>query len=60
MNALSLLKPLLMIALLAGLAACGRAGSLEPPPSAAVTDEDGNKVDAPKEDKPFILDGLLN
>lgn len=60
MKAISLLKPLFLIAMLAGLAACGRAGPLEPPPSSVVTDADGNEVEAPKEDKPFILDGLLN
>jgi predicted small lipoprotein YifL len=42
------------------LSACGRAGSLEPPPNAAVTDE-ANAAD-PKVGKPdhhFILDPLV-
>ncbi|MEM8542275.1 MAG: lipoprotein [Pseudomonadota bacterium] len=54
---------LLMLALSA-LAACGRAGPLEPPPSsvAAPADDAGDSAseDAPKQDRPFILDGILN
>lgn len=59
MNALSLLKPLMLVALLAGLAACGRAGPLEPPPSKVIApDEDAAEPE--QEDRRFILDGLLN
>lgn len=54
---------LLMLALSA-LAACGRAGPLEPPPSSVVAPaddaEDEAAEDAPKQDRPFILDGILN
>lgn len=42
---------------------CGRRGALEPPPTAQVitTNEQGQTVkkQAPKPDKPFILDALL-
>lgn len=50
---------LLIAALAATLAACGRKGPLEPPPSAIVTDDQGRTHEKPKEDKPFILDKLL-
>ena len=40
------------------VAACGRAGPLEPPPG-AVTAPAQEAPEAPKEDKPFVLDGLL-
>jgi len=50
---------LLIAALAASLAACGRKGPLEPPPSAVVTDEQGHTKPKPKEDKPIILDKLL-
>lgn len=50
---------LLIAALSATLAACGRKGPLEPPPSAIVTDEQGHTKPKPKEDKPIILDKLL-
>ncbi len=53
-----LLKLLVLWLVLGTLAACGRAGPLEPPPSAAVPAEDAQE--APEEDKPFILDGILN
>jgi predicted small lipoprotein YifL len=49
-----------------GLSACGRKGALQPPPSAATVDEDGNKVKDKnngkghsKPDRPFILDPLI-
>ena len=53
----------LLIAVMA-LAACGRRGNLEAPPSASVivADENGDLVEEPAsapEDKPFILDPLL-
>lgn len=50
---------LLIAALAATLAACGRKGPLEPPPSAVVTDEQGHTKPKPKVDKPFVLDKLL-
>ena len=46
---------LLIAALSATLAACGRKGPLEPPPSAVVTDEQGHTKPKPKEDTPIIL-----
>jgi len=50
--------PLFLIALLA-VAACGRAGPLEPPPASiaapATPDAQADAVD----DRPFVLDGLL-
>jgi predicted small lipoprotein YifL len=44
-----------------GLSACGRKGPLEPPPSAAATDQDpdANPNDAGKPDRGFPLDFLL-
>lgn len=55
----------LALACVMALAACGRRGDPEAPPSAAVlsTDEQGNvvKEDAPKApNRPFILDPLLD
>ena len=45
------------------ISGCGRRGKLEAPASATVitTDKLGNEITkpAPKQDKPFILDGLL-
>jgi len=52
----------LILALSMAVSACGRRGNLEAPPSATVitADEEGETAEpAPKEDKPFILDGLL-
>lgn len=43
----------------AALAGCGRKGPLEPPPSSMIENADGKKVEKPKENKPFILDGLI-
>jgi predicted small lipoprotein YifL len=50
---------LLIAALAATLAACGRKGPLEPPPAQLITNEQGRTVEKPKEDKPFILDKIL-
>lgn len=50
---------LLIAALAATLAACGRKGPLEPPPVQMITNEQGRTVEKPKEDKPFILDKIL-
>ncbi|RCS22445.1 hypothetical protein DUT91_18790 [Phyllobacterium salinisoli] len=50
---------LLAAALGSALSACGRRGDLEPPPSAVITDENGHTKPKPKEDKPFILDKLI-
>ncbi|UXM94983.1 lipoprotein [Bartonella sp. HY329] len=41
------------------LAGCGRKGPLEPPPSSIIENANGEKVQKPREDKPFILDGLI-
>lgn len=51
----------LMIVTICGvaLACCGRKGPLEPPPSTMVEDANGNMVQKPKVDKPFILDRLI-
>ncbi|MBC2883822.1 lipoprotein [Ochrobactrum sp. CM-21-5] len=60
MTGRSAISSVLLIAVLGvALAACGRKGPLEPPPSAIVTDEQGHTKPKPKEDKPFILDKLL-
>jgi predicted small lipoprotein YifL len=45
------------IALLASLSACGRRGSLEAPSTAA--NPPATAQPAPVEDKPFVLDGLI-
>lgn len=60
MTALKIIKAISLVAMLASISACGRAG--EPvKPSAAVIDGEKVYPDAkPQEDKPFILDGLLN
>ena len=57
MTALRSLTGLMFAVLL--LAACGRAGPLEPPP-ASVTQGDGQVQTEPRgEDRPFILDPLI-
>ncbi|MBJ3777178.1 lipoprotein [Acuticoccus mangrovi] len=58
-----MIRAALLLAMLAALAACGRAGSPEPPPGfnaiprapVDVTDPDGTT--AP--DRPFVLDPIL-
>lgn len=59
-HSVSLIAALVCVLVISG---CGRRGALEPPPSAQVisTNEQGQTVkkQAPKPDKPFILDGLL-
>lgn len=60
MTGRSALSTLLLIsALAATLAGCGRKGPLEPPPSSLITDEQGHQKPKPREDKPFILDKIL-
>ena len=57
-----MIKFLLIAALGVAISACGRRGNLELPPSSdvIVSDDNGEVTEAPeKEDKPFILDGLL-
>ena len=56
----SKLAIILMIALVA--ASCGRRGNLEPPNASVVTidGETEQVTEEPKEDKPFILDPLLD
>jgi len=41
------------------LTGCGRKGALEPPPSATIELDNGQKIEKPKEDRPFILDRLI-
>ena len=56
------LRPLtgLMLAALLALAACGRAGPLEPPPaSVSAAGHEPGQVEPEVEDRPFILDRLL-
>lgn len=51
-----------IVSMLGIVAGCGRAGSLEPPPGSAaapVASEQGAEQVPPKEDRRFILDGLL-
>lgn len=57
----SVFAKLALIVLFAlGLAACGRAGAPELPPSATTT-VDGEQVEEPQqEDRRFVLDPLLN
>lgn len=58
MSAQKITRWSLLVLILGAVAACGRAGPLEPPPSAAKAQPQGEE-EAPVEDKPFILDGLL-
>jgi len=58
MGASPIQRILLAAALAAGLAACGRAGDLEPPPAAAGA-EQSQPADAPAEDRRFVLDPLI-
>ncbi|WP_199223279.1 LPS translocon maturation chaperone LptM [Oricola cellulosilytica] len=52
-------KRFVLFALVAlGIAACGRAGPLEPPPASA-TSTPATAEETPVEDRPFILDALL-
>lgn len=44
---------------LTSLSACGRRGALEAPSAIGNPPKDAAQPDAPKEDKPFILDGLI-
>lgn len=58
----SRVAPPLLIALSVAMAlsACGRRGPLEAPSAAANPPVAGEKAaDAPVEDKPFVLDGLI-
>ncbi len=60
-NILSAVASIVAIGLL--VSGCGRRGNLEAPDSATVitTDKYGNEITkpAPRQDKPFILDGLI-
>lgn len=58
MIGLKFIKPATVLMLLALLAACGRAGPLEPPPASATNIE--HTKEEKKNDKPFVLDALLN
>lgn len=62
LNASKTLSGLLALGLLASLlsvSACGRAGAPQKPSGAVVAD-DGSQAEPQVEDKPFVLDGLLN
>lgn len=51
---------LLLVALsITSLAGCGRRGALEAPSAIGNAPKDAARPAAPKEDKPFILDGLI-
>jgi predicted small lipoprotein YifL len=60
MKASGLINAMTLTALLAALAACGRAGPLEPPPSSVAQPVDQQTQEPVVEDKPFVLDALLN
>ncbi|KXF79343.1 hypothetical protein ATN84_06435 [Paramesorhizobium deserti] len=60
MTSRSFISTLLLVAALgSALSACGRRGDLEPPPASVITDENGHTRPKPVEDKPFILDKLI-
>ena len=44
---------------LLALAACGRAGPLEPPPARTAPDGTPEQAQPEEADRPFILDGLI-
>lgn len=54
-------KWLAVCLLLGFIAACGRAGDLEPPPSSSATPAQSDEANGEDEaeDRPFVLDGLL-
>jgi predicted small lipoprotein YifL len=58
MGAFPIQRILLVAALAASLAACGRAGDPELPPAAAKAGQ-AQQSDTPAEDKPFVLDPLI-
>lgn len=60
MNMKLYVKILFLILSLGALAACGRAGPLEPPSASVSAKADDDAEETPKEDRPFILDGILN
>ncbi len=60
MKAASVFKASALIVLLSALSACGRAGPLEPPPSSVADNSSTTDASETVEDKPFVLDGLLN
>lgn len=59
-----LTRILILMLTLSALAACGRAGSLEPPSASVSTTAENAEDEAAeasrKPDRPFILDGILN
>ncbi|QKV20121.1 lipoprotein [Oricola thermophila] len=57
MGAFTIQRILLVAALAASLAACGRAGEPELPPASAGAEQ--QQADAPAEDRRFILDPLI-
>ncbi|GAB4350577.1 MAG: hypothetical protein Kow0026_06930 [Oricola sp.] len=58
MGASQIQRILLVAALAASLAGCGRAGALEPPPAAAKGGQ-AQQADTPVEDRRFVLDPLI-
>lgn len=59
-----LMRTFILILILGSLAACGRAGPLQPPSATVSTSaenaEEAEAEEAQKPDRPFILDGILN
>jgi predicted small lipoprotein YifL len=49
----------LIAASLITLSGCGRRGALEAPSAIGNAPKEAAAPDAPKEDKPFVLDGLI-
>ena len=59
MAARTLLTRSAVVALLFVLAACGRAGPLEPPPASVSQGQAQTEDGQPEQDRPFVLDRLL-
>jgi predicted small lipoprotein YifL len=59
MTARTVLTRTALAALLLALAACGRAGPLEPPPARTAPDGTPEQTQPEGADRPFILDGLI-
>ena len=59
MAARTLLTRSAVVALCVALAACGRAGPLEPPPASVSQGQAQTEDGQPEQDRPFVLDRLL-
>ena len=59
MAARTLLTRSALAALVLALAACGRAGPLEPPPARGAPDGTAGQAQPEDAGRPFILDGLI-